>query len=256
MRGKLFPRVVGGTLRRVPRGDEAVSSVQCGLIRRDSSGRWWYGDRQIGVDGEMFDGALEDAIVELSDAPQPTVHSQRRQAQLALSFPPEEGDGLIGVDANMTLQEARAQFWPHIDSSGGAFCLCCERVGRRYARRFHAEMATFLIRLVKLGGEKRAWLHMREVMPGGDVAAKISSDGSYLTRWGLVQRNPSRHGVYRATQAGVAFVRGQITVPRIVYIYDGNRRGESKHKVTIHDALDEDVDVESMLNDTAGPGSD
>jgi len=223
--------------------------LSCGLLRRDTSGRWFYGERQIGVDNELFAGELERAMLEVSGAPEAELATWTSQPmQLSLDWPTETP--VVDVDAKMTLKQAHKQVWASLDE--GAFCPCCQREARRYARRLHAEMATFLVQLAKQ--EPKRYHHLRDILPGGEAAPKISTDGAYLTLWGLVKRHPQRAGLYMITKAGMAFVRGQTTVPQVAWVYSGRATHFSKNKISIRDALDESLDVDAMLRDVQGPG--
>jgi len=220
--------------------------LSCGLLRRDHSGRWFYGEKVVGMDGEPFPGALEEAMAEVAGAPEAELSDWAPQAvQLSLDWP--TAAPTVNVDANMTLATAHGQVWRSLDE--GAFCPCCQRNARRYKRPFHSEMATFLVRLSKMDPAK--FHHLREVLPGGDVAPKVSTDGSYLVHWGLVKRHPVRTGCYRVTKAGIAFVRGQTVVPKVAWVYDGRPMHYSEEKVTIRDVLGSAVNVDAMLADTA-----
>lgn len=223
----------------------------CGLLRRESDGRWFFGETLLGIDGEPLPGALEDAMAATSDAPVPDLPpAGPPPQQLSLSWPVEAP--VIAVDENESLASAHQQVWAELDK--GVFCPCCQRNARRYPRPLHAEMATFLVRLVRAAETTKRWLHLREILPGGSTAPKASTDGSYLVLWGLVKRHPERTGLYRPTPAGVAFVRGRTTVPKIAWVYDGRASHFSQEVVGIRQALEDKLDVLAMLGDRAGPG--
>lgn len=52
-------------------------------------------------------------------------------------------------------------------------------------------------------------VHTRTLFP---TQTKASSDGSYLTKWGLVER-VGGVGWYRITKRGVSFLAGKLAVP-------------------------------------------
>ena len=225
----------------------------CGLLRRESDGRWFYGERLVGIDNEPITGALEGAIAAVAGEPDPDLPDSRPPPrQLALVWPVEAP--VVAVDENESLATAHRQVWAELDQ--GTWCPCCQRQARRYARPLHAEMATFLVGLVRKGEESKKWWHIREIIPGGEEVPKASTDGAYLVHWGLVRRHPERKGLYRPTPAGVAFVRGRTTVPKVAWIYDGRASHFSKEVIGIRQALELKLDVLSMLTDRAGPGGD
>lgn len=230
----------------------AEQQHQCGKLRREGDGRWFYGQVHVGNDGEMFPGALERAIEAYAEDPQLDVKAwtpAHRQMHLVW---PTEAPGLVDVDRDITLAEAHARLWAELDR--GAFCDVCQRDARRYSRPFHREMATFLVHLVAkwLPLQPRRFLDIREVLPHNRMATKASTDGAYLCAWDLVRRHPMRRGFYKPTRKGVAFVRGSITVPKYASIYHGRAHMYSKETFSITEALAEEIDVLAMLRDTEG----
>lgn len=224
----------------------------CGLLRREPNGHWYFGERLIGIDGEPIPGALEIAMADSAEAETAEPPPPGRPAvQLAIDFPIEAP--VIAIDEGESLAKAHRQVWQNLDQ--GAWCACCQRTARRYPRKLHAEMASFLVRLVRAYEKEKRWYHLREVLPGGD-APKSSTDGAYLTHWGLVKRHPDRTGFYRPTPGGIAFVRGRTSVPRIAWVYDKRATHFSKERITIRQALEEQFDLVGMLSDREGPGGD
>ena len=69
-----------------------------------------------------------------------------------------------------------------------------------------------------------------------------------------MKRHPQRTGLYMITKAGIAFVRGQTTVPQVAWVYGGRATHFSKTSISIRDALDSSLDVDAMLRDVQGPG--
>lgn len=228
----------------------AKNRTTCGLLRREDDGCWYYGEIQVGRDNEVFPGALERAVEEYAGAPEPVLREwSPAGAQLSFAWPTTAP--IVNVDDRRSLKEASAQVFAELDK--GVFCPCCQRLARRYARRFHREMGVFLVYLVRAFREKRSWYHLREILPGGKSSPKASTDGAYLKNWGLVKRHPEKTGVYLPTDAGIAFVLGQTHVPRICFVYDGRPWHYSKETVGIRDVLGDRIDVLAMLQDTAGP---
>jgi hypothetical protein len=230
-----------------------MKGKHCGLMRREPDGRWYYGESLVGIDNEPIPGALEDAMRQAAEAPAPDLPDSRAPArQLTFSWPVEAP--VVAIDENESLAHAHAQVWGELDR--GTFCPCCQRNARRYPRPLHAEMAAFLVRLVRVAETSKKWLHLRELLPGTEDTPKASTDGSYLVLWGLVKRHPERNGLYRPTPAGIAFVRGRTTVPKVAWVYDGRASHFSKEVVGIRQALEDKLDVLAMLGDRAGPGGD
>jgi hypothetical protein len=223
----------------------------CGLLRRSPDGSWYYGEVCLGTDNQSLPGALERAIEAYADAPEPVLKAWSPQdSQMTFEWPMSAP--IVNVDKAISLHEASRAVFAGLDK--GAFCPCCQRTARRYARKFHREMAVFLVYLVRAYRAQPRFYHLREVLPGGRSSPKASTDGSYLTHWGLVKRHKSNAGNYMPTPAGQAFVLGQITVPGTCWVYDGRAWHFSKETVGVREVLDDRVDVLEMLNDNEGPG--
>lgn len=231
-----------------------MKTVYCGNLRRDPDGRWFMGEVLIGLDNEPIPGALEQAVDDSLRAPQAQPPTSRpHSVQMAFDWPTNAP--VIAIDEHETLAKAHRQVWAELDR--GAFCPCCQRNARRYPRRLHAEMAAFLVRLVRAWEtEGHRWFHLREVLPGGDESPKACTDGAYLVLWGLVKRHPERAGFYQPMPAGIAFVRGRTTVPRTAWVYDNRASHFSNERVGIRQALEDEFDLLAMLSDRQGPGGD
>lgn len=230
--------------------------ISCGALRREPDGTWWYGDIQIGTDEALDDEAFETAV-----APPTPVGSEEtvpakvyapKDAQLSLEWEWPESTNIVNIDESMSLREAHARVWANLDR--GVFCPCCQRMARRYARRFHREMAVFLVYLVRAFAAKADWHELRSLIPGGRSSPKASTDGSYLVQWGLVKRHPKHTGIYRPTDAGIAFVHGQTAAPKIAWVYGGRAVSFSRERCYITEVLGDRIDVLEMLRDTEGFG--
>lgn len=97
-------------------------------------------------------------------------------------------------------------------------CHYCGQTRLTYRRWLHFEMVSFLLKLEKLGPGIH---HTRKIYPR---AAKASTDGAYLTHWGLVKRHGK--GEYELTSAGEQFVKSKLKVP----IYVDLRKGKLRRK--------------------------
>lgn len=140
---------------------------------------------------------------------------------------------------SITLRKAREDMRERVLSGGQTTCPCCGRFQKRYNRKLHAEMTSFLQRLVELYKEGREWIHVRHLRPRG---AKASTDGSYLVWWGLVEpqmrdNGTRRDGYYRPTQDGIDFVDGKIKVPSYIQLYNQELVGQSGTFISIDEAV-------------------
>lgn len=147
------------------------------------------------------------------------------------------------------LDDARADLNARMMAGESLDCPCCGQLCRVYRRRLHAEMALNLLRLVVEHAKRGsgAYLHVREFVRGGAQAGKASTDASYLVHWGLVEREPESRGLYRPTEAGVAFVRGELAVPSHLSIYNNRRVGQSRKLITIRAAFGRSFDYDELM---------
>ena len=149
-----------------------------------------------------------------------------------------------------TLKEA--QDYIAENSEVGVSCPCCGRFVKLYKRKIHTEMAVFLVKLYKaaLAGGKHKAYSTRELI---NTETKASTDGAYLTRWGLITKASEEAtasgnvGRYRITSKGLNFVSGIIQVPKRVHILCGETIGFSAEMVFIWDCLGDKFDYDEIM---------
>lgn len=144
---------------------------------------------------------------------------------------------------------AFAQEWLAARMDAGVPCPCCTQFTKVYARTITATMAYALVCLYRhaaSGGPE--WFHapsyLSRVARLADSTAR-GGDWAKLTAWGLIEESTERReddcphtGYYRVTEAGRAFVLGQITVPRWAIFYAGRvLRLDDRKRVSIQQAL-------------------
>lgn len=124
--------------------------------------------------------------------------------------------------AGPTLAEARAALREVLRE--GAICPCCDRVAKIYRRSISGAMLADLVTLAQREMEEpSSWV---KIGVGG--FRPESGDYSKLRWWGLIEQKPevredgsNRCGLWRITDLGIQFVRGQTFVRKYVYEYDG-----------------------------------
>lgn len=139
--------------------------------------------------------------------------------------------------SDTTLDEAKA--WLRERLKDGAECPCCNQLAKMYARSLNANMAIFLIDLVRLSPSRwGGWVNYKDCRFRG-------RDYNYLKHWGLAADQDeagiekSHSGFWRPTQQGIDFVMHRATVDSQIYIYDNRRFGQppTSKPITIQDAL-------------------
>jgi hypothetical protein len=135
--------------------------------------------------------------------------------------------------------------------------LCCGQFAKRYSRKLSALMARWLIALVRLS-PKGEYVHLDAVFatiagPRGSNA----NDYCYLERWALIEPappdaapsagKPGKTGLWRPTDKGRAFVRGDIAVPSTVFMYAGQDEGFTEDLLTVRQALATKFDYAELM---------
>lgn len=155
----------------------------------------------------------------------------------------------------VTLAEARDDLFRTVRTEiKGTECPCCGRLVKVYRRKLHTEMAAFLCRLVRHYQSERRYYSTREMCP---ALTKASTDGSYLTHWGLVRREPSRSenesggraGLYAPTEMGIEFVHRRCTVPARVHLLCGEVVGWGNEHISIEKALGDKFDYHQLMEE-------
>lgn len=125
------------------------------------------------------------------------------------------------------LGEARA--WLRTQIYGdGAPCPCCKQHAKVYRRSLGAPMAVAMISAYREYGMD-PW-HLPTVTGGasGDVA-KLVHWGFIVALAGTRDDGSTRHGWWRLTDYGRAWLLGRIGVPRYAFLYGGRCLGLDRH---------------------------
>lgn len=135
-----------------------------------------------------------------------------------------------------TLGEAKQWLRAHIEE--GAPCPCCTQFAKVYRRRIHGSQARVLISLYREYGALYGYL------PDIRLAIGIqANDEPMLRHWDLIVEEPSersdggRAGWWRLTELGLAWVKGEASVPKFAVMYDNRRLRLDGPPTTIRDAL-------------------
>jgi hypothetical protein len=144
------------------------------------------------------------------------------------------------VIGNQTIAEGQQCITTLADA--GSACPCCGQLVKLYKRNLNATRARGLIWLYRTSGEKRRWIHVGDTAPRSIV--KSGGEFAKLRWWGLIQEQPNTDdeakrtsGIWRITEAGVAFVLRQSLLPTAVYLYNNRLVGHSPDTTDIAAAL-------------------
>lgn len=149
----------------------------------------------------------------------------------------------------LTLVEGRA--WVKANRKKGVHCLCCDQMAREYKRKLDSAMAYAMIWLIRRSQSKDiAWVDLRT-----EGTLKIHQDRALpkLAYWGLIEEKPTESkrgartsGIWRPTEKGIRFARGEIAVPSHVTLYDNAVLKYSSTLTTIQKALSDDFDFDEL----------
>ena len=146
------------------------------------------------------------------------------------------------------LAEARAWLQARLDD--GVDCPCCDQHAQRYYRRVNSGMARWLIVLTHLSPPGAGgWASTRDVIVHATSFRSFGSSigsgeaPSLLPYWKLIETRPSedsdkRHsGLWRPTDRGYAFVKGELAIPRTAVVYNNTLERLEGEEVTIRECL-------------------
>ncbi len=129
----------------------------------------------------------------------------------------------------------------------GCICACCGRKARISKSSLNASKMTALLALYRIAKEKgiNAYYHIDEISNEiGDVPQCLKGgEWSKLRHFGFIEQaigshenGSKRNGYYRLLKKGILFLKGEITAPKSVYLYNKTIKGFSKENIDIEDA--------------------
>lgn len=154
------------------------------------------------------------------------------------------------ADGDRPLAEARNRFWERLQTGEPETCPCCGRTGKIYSRKLNSGMALVLIRLFTLGAHER-WVNVKEIFPS---VTQRGGEWARMKFWLLVTprdhrtRDENPRGDWMLTPWGVDFVRGRISVPRHVYLWDNVPQGFSPETTTIQESLGDTFNYAELMS--------
>jgi hypothetical protein len=140
-----------------------------------------------------------------------------------------------------TLKEARDWLRGQV-KNGGATCPACNQHAKIYRRPLNHVPAASLILLYRKC--RNSFGHLGELVE--KHIPTIANQGGYIVlsqHWGLIEEEKAlrpdggRVGHWSVTEKGVAFLQGEIRVPKYVHLYDNRVLLHDGPPITIRDAL-------------------
>lgn len=128
---------------------------------------------------------------------------------------------------HVTLGEARQ--WLRERVIDGAECPVCKQTAKVYPRRLNKGMLNSLAAIYRAGGLR--WVDVTT------LNAK-NREHNKLAYWMLVEAHPEKRGLWRITERGIQFLRGQIRVPQHVNVYNNTVLGFSTVMISASDVIE------------------
>ena len=136
----------------------------------------------------------------------------------------------------------------------GVVCPCCGQFAKRYRRSIHAQMAAWLICLVRVWEREQDWVDVKTLPARG-------GDYGKLVLWGLARLRPNPNdpskrtsGLWLPTTTGVEFAHRRLRISKYVYVYNGavdtraGAGGFDDPLIDVVEALGERFDYEELMN--------
>ena len=149
-----------------------------------------------------------------------------------------------------TIEDARAYLAKN--AMEGARCPCCNQMVKLYRRPLTRNMAKVLLEFYRGARHGDGWLHIRR-----DVFRGHAADGEHakLRYWGLLEERQERSGYWRITERGKQFVEGQILMPRVALVLNGQVLALDRSKqVSFYDVLGKHFDFKEVWGDESVGG--
>jgi hypothetical protein len=143
----------------------------------------------------------------------------------------EHGDQLPAGQVTDDTPLGQVRSWLRLQAEKGETCPCCKQRVQVYKRKLNKTMVrTLALLAIKQNKMTEAgYIHAPTVLK---AHAGYAREVGKLAYWGFVEEGPSRTGdgrhagLWRVTEEGYAFLRGQYRVARYVKLYNGKRLGK------------------------------
>lgn len=165
-------------------------------------------------------------------------------------YPHSDLEGVLPAPrSDLTHSDAVRQVTMCLEGDGGE-CPCCGQNLKVYRRKLNANMARFLIRLVRRFKETQDWVKYTDIRTDGE-----GRDYSYITKWGLAITAPATRsqdkkdsGLWKPTEKGIKFAQRLLKVPSHVFLYDNKVIGWEQDPVDVQGALGSKWSWQELMN--------
>lgn len=154
-----------------------------------------------------------------------------------------------------TLAQAQEVLKEH--AIDGAICPACRQLVKLSSKELSANLGYTLLVLFRHFTKESTWIHvldyLGEMVQLGSVVR--GTDYTKLLLWGLLEEMPEdlrkkekkKPGFYRMTAKGLAFCKGESTLPKEVFLYNDHVRGFSPESVGIREVLGTTYNYDDLI---------
>lgn len=139
----------------------------------------------------------------------------------------------------------------------GAVCPCCRQLVKLYTREITSSMAYVLILLHRHFEKAPDYIHVPNYLSDMTKLGSMIRGGDFakLRYWGLLEEMPDakrkdgskRAGFYRMPEKGHQFAKGEIKVPKTVFLYNDTFLGFGPGDTSIHECLGKDFNYDDLM---------
>lgn len=151
--------------------------------------------------------------------------------------------------SSTTISQAQAAMVTLVQGGYSTFCPCCKQVVSVQERDISPMMAKVLIVLYRKSKVNSDWLQVSSIIEEENRAsAEIrGSEWTKLTHWGLLEEKPKAKGLYKVTEKGTQFAKGESKAPKAIRMYNGKFLGFEEGQVTIQECLGDTYDYDKLM---------
>jgi hypothetical protein len=160
----------------------------------------------------------------------------------------------MGEMMSVSLQEERDRL--KRERREGTKCRACDKHCQEYRRGINKGMVRVLTLLVK--ATPGQWANVQDLIEKYNLPRQDRGDFEKLKHWDMIERKPlddkddkKSSGLWRATDAGVAWISGLTAVHRYVWLYMDTVQGYDGPKVTVN-ALFPSFSYQKVMNRKKG----
>lgn len=139
-----------------------------------------------------------------------------------------------------------------VQSKGGTRCWACGQHAQVYRRRLNAPMCRALILIYRY--YQRVALsksiHIEGYLKRCNTSSSTRGDVAKLRYWGLLKKcedGKSRAGHYWLTGSGMSFVKGLMTAPEFIKLYNNKFWGFEGNEINIAQAIKNEFNYDELM---------